>query len=109
MTRGQIITWQPSVLTSAVVAIAFMAIGARGANVLPIAGLAHGMTAFAPSAITPIDNRLYRHCHIKGSRLFVVCMTADPWSPETAELRRRQAARDAERSIQRIDQTEVVR
>lgn len=78
MTRGQITTWQPSVLTSAVAAIAFMAIGARGANALPIAGLAHGMTALAPSAITPIDNRLYRHCHIKGSRLFVVCYDRRP-------------------------------
>ena len=38
---------------------------------------------------TLVDSRLYRHCHIKGSRSFVVCMTADPWSPEHMELDRR--------------------
>lgn len=35
------------------------------------------------------DSRLYRHCHIVGSRGFTQCMTADPWSPEHMELDRR--------------------
>lgn len=43
-----------------------------------------------PAAIaTLVDSRLYRHCHIIGSRSRVVCMTADPWSPEHMELDRR--------------------
>ncbi len=39
---------------------------------------------------TRVNSRLYRHCHIVGSRARVVCMTADPWSPEHDELDRRQ-------------------
>ena len=35
------------------------------------------------------NSRLYRHCHIVGSRGFTKCMTADPWSPEHMELDRR--------------------
>ena len=49
------------------------------------------LNSFTKSAAiaTPVDNRLYRHCHVIGSRLRVVCMTADPWSPEHRELDRR--------------------
>ena len=45
---------------------------------------------FAAGYVSRVDNRLYRHCHIFGSRARVVCMTADPWSPEHKELERRQ-------------------
>lgn len=45
---------------------------------------------FAARYVSCVDNRLYRHCHIVGSSARVVCMTADPWSPEHKELERRQ-------------------
>ena len=47
-------------------------------------------TAGYGGAIVRVDNRRYRHCHMVGSRARVVCMTADPWSPEHMELDRRQ-------------------
>ena len=66
-------------------------------------GDAHAVSGYSPrqllaaaglSSVIQIDNRLYRHCHNKGVR--VVCLTADPWSPEAEELRRRRGAFDSD-------------
>ena len=48
------------------------------------------LCAIAPASRAEADSRLYRHCHIVGSRGFTKCMTADPWSPEHMELDRRE-------------------
>lgn len=50
---------------------------------------ATGRPELTRGPIALADSRLYRHCHIVGSRAFVRCMTADPWSPERMELDRR--------------------
>lgn len=62
--------------------------GRDAAEASPLGG--KQTTAGYWGSIVRVDNRLYRHCHVVGSRARVVCKTADPWSPEHMELDRRQ-------------------
>ena len=77
----------PGLAMAAVLAV--LAVGIGRAHAFPVPTMGSSGLGQTSSHAVQIDNRLYRHCHFVGSRARVVCMTADPWSPEHMELDRR--------------------